>query len=248
MEEELIQNAVLDAIQTIASCTDDDLSLHAIAKPKILDYIDRYHQTVAKIITGFQKEKQLEYIKGLVMFYPVSAKILDDIFNDEFNKANFGNEDFSENISEWFDITETMQKHFRRMISSMRKVSFDSLNSQLIDEIQDYEAERKEQKKERDRLIELQKEKYGIIRELDGLKREIEELRSNTSDEELKRRKEELQAERNSIVKKSKENEEELNRLKEELENIGNPDNQKFNKALKELSKVIATLPDDEAD
>lgn len=44
------------------------------------------------------------------------------------------------------------------------------------------------------------------------------------------------------------ENENEIQKPKKELEKIRKSDNQKFDKALKEFSKVLATMPDDEAD
>lgn len=182
------------------------------------------------------------------MIYPFSAKIFDNVFSDEFNKANFRKEDFSEDISEWFDITETMRRHFTRMISAIRKISFDDLDSQLSCEIKDFENEKKECQQERDRLVELKKAKSQILQEIESLKREVEDLRINTSDEELKRQKETLEAEKHSILKKVRENENEIQKLKKELEKIRKPDNQKFDKALKEFSKVLATMPDDEAD
>ncbi|MDE6781647.1 MAG: hypothetical protein K2J40_09335 [Ruminococcus sp.] len=248
MEEEELQREILQAIRNIASYNENNLSIQEITKPVILKYIDNYPQVVAKKITAETKDEQLLYIKGLIRLYPLTARILDDVFSDEFNKANFTKENFSENVSEWFDITETMRKHFTRMISSIRRISFEELISQLKDEISEFENEKEEHQQERSSLAELQKSKSGIIREIEALKRETEELRTNTSDEELKRQKETLEAEKNALKKKSEENKNQLQKLKAELEKIKKPDNQKFDKALKEFSKVLATMPDDEAD
>lgn len=79
MEEEL-QQEILKAIKNVALCTEDFPSIQAFAKPAILKYIDNYSQIIAKKITGQEKSEQLEYIKDLVMIYPFSAKIIDNVF------------------------------------------------------------------------------------------------------------------------------------------------------------------------
>lgn len=245
MGQEEIQKAILDALKNIAANDGKEGSIQEIAKSNILRYLDEYHQIVAQLILKKEKSEHMDLIKGLVHIYPLSANILDDIFSNEYNNHEYSEEELS-SISEWFDISEVMLGHFRRMITKIRKIDFSDINSELKDEIESYSDQRNEQLKEREELQQLREEKKSIINEIEKLRSEVESLKKETNDSELNIQKTKLQNEKNQLLKKNKDNTAEIKKLKTELEKIKKPDDNKFNEALKAFSKAMSALPDDE--
>lgn len=209
-----------------------------------LDYnVEGRAQIIADKILA-DSENTVNYINGLVRIYPLSERIL---------KAVMDSRRVQLKLTEWFDVSETIQNMIMEIINSFAPNSFDKEKDDISYNLNELKK-RKEQdetrlaelKSLREELSKSKKDNNAIHEEVERLQAEVDELKKEWSEDAINKKKEDLLKEKKELEKKQKNGEQTLKKLNEDIVKYqNNNDNSKFVKAAKALSEAVKQFPED---
>ncbi len=194
-------------------------------------------------ICNSNEDKMITYIKGLIKIYPFSDKILQDVL---LNKN--GVESMKENLSDWMDVSGTMEKAFNKFSTICNMDNIKKAESTIQGKIEELNKQKERFDKEYKNLNEIKKKQNDLYNEVQELEIKCAEMRKKYSEDNLKRQRAEKEKEIKALESNKRKAEDELKKLNKRLKKAKLDNNPEYEKAMKALNEAIQKLPGDEVD